>query len=201
VLHYFNAAVLQHNQEGELDSNEMHCYPPMADIDIQPKMWENLCNHPLHPLKYGIKDQLRDNFLRLANNLSLFPDNMLKKIQNSVTRSIIKKRKRLSGSNTPMKKRRKSSIGNSIVTAATMQIKQTHKKKSFSTLNISSSSSRSNQGITATGANKSINYIPELQNHFPFDDPFRLKECYSLHIEKYYSHWKDIKDIEVEEES
>merc|ERR1712232_411700 len=164
-------------------------------------MWENLCNHPLHPLKYGIKDQLRDNFLRLANNLSLFPDNMLKKIQNSVTRSIIKKRKRLSGSNTPMKKRRKSSIGNSIVTAATMQIKQTHKKKSFSTLNISSSSSRSNQGITATGANKSINYIPELQNHFPFDDPFRLKECYSLHIEKYYSHWKDIKDIEVEEES
>merc|ERR1712151_330920 len=166
VLHYFNAAVLNHNQEGEHDSNDIHSYPPMSDIDIQPQMWENICNHPLHPLKHCIKDDVRDNFLRLAKNLSLVPDNILKKIQDSVSRSIIKKRKRLSSSKTPMKKRRKSSIGNSIVTAATMQIKQTPKKISFSTLNVSSSSSRSNQGITATGANNTINYIPELQNHF-----------------------------------
>jgi len=199
VLHYFNAAVVHHNQGGEHDSNETQYYPPMSDIDIQPKLWEDVCNHHLNPLKHCALD-VRISFIRLAKNLGLVPENILKNIQDSFSNatSDSKKRKRLSCTSTPIKKKkkRKSSIGNSIMTAATMQMKLKQQQMSFSTLNVSSLSSKSNQGMTATGANKTKSYRPTLQLHFPFDNPFLLKKCYALHIEKYYNHSEDIKDNE-----
>ncbi|KAL3779367.1 hypothetical protein HJC23_005227 [Cyclotella cryptica] len=160
ALHYYHEAWLHRDED---DSP----YAQPESVDLGPKRWKLICNHPLQPLKYCL-ESVRVEFLHVAEDLDLFLEDSLEDAKqfldhlwcvNDEGNSNL----RVNKIKTVSPSRKRSSI---ISTAATQEKK------------------RLDGGVGGLGKGSN-----PLDSYFPFD-PYLLKVSYR-HIHPYYRNWED----------
>jgi len=175
MLEYYRDAVMYYHRQ---DVQQNESFPDLNLIDVGPHLWEEMCQHPLQPLRYCL-ESVRIEFLHLARVSALFPPSLIDSLQKSMDNHVhTKPLERLAAKATPRRKKKPIAIQTDV-----MKMIQARQTNDMAAAAVERTKTRMEGGVGGLGHGSN-----PLDSFFPFD-PYLLCRSNS-YVEQYYRDWE-----------